>query len=337
MTRVRCVALLCVLLAAASGLGGAAATTTLRMSLPPVLEALPIAFAEAWGMFDEQGLSVDLVGITDNQERSTALVTGNLDGVMSDVTSAMLDFLTSRAVVVVASATSTPQTGALGLGLVSHSGFGPTDVAGLLATSQIVGVTYRTDEEYILDQFFSAHGAPRAWMSRYTYFGDILQLAVWFGAKTLPVAVLPEPYYSYIAAILPPSGVPMQLTVLSDLSEFAAPPRVLLFRKAFLDQHPDDVATFLRVYDAAVERLNATPRDEIINVGLDVVIGLFFQGADKTLIQQQTLDAMSIPRFERPGPLSEEVFDSVTEWMADKGYLNEALMFGQITDFRFLP
>jgi NitT/TauT family transport system substrate-binding protein len=335
MTRVRCVALLCVLLAAGSGLGGAAAT--LRMSLPPVLEALPIAFAEAWGMFDEQGLSVDLVGITDNQERSTALVTGNLDGVMSDVTSAMLDFLTSRAVVVVASATSTPQTGALGLGLVSHSGFGPTDVAGLLATSQIVGVTYRTDEEYILDQFFSANGAPRAWMSRYTYFGDTLQLAIWFGAKTLPVAVLPEPYYSYIAAILPPSGVPMQLTVLSDLSEFAAPPRVLLFRKAFLNQRPDDVATFLRVYDAAVERLNATPRDEIINVGLDVVIGLFFQGADKTLIQQQTLDAMSIPRFERPGPLSEEVFDSVTEWMADKGYLNEALMFGQLTDFRFLP
>jgi ABC-type nitrate/sulfonate/bicarbonate transport system substrate-binding protein len=307
------------------------------MSLPPVLEALPIAFAEAWGMFDEEGLSVDLVGITDNQERSTALLTGNLDAVMSDVTSAVLDYLTSRSVVVVASAGSTPETGALRLGLVSHAGFGPADVDGLLATSQIVGVTYRTDEEYLLDQFSAANGSPRAWLSRYAYFNDTLQLAVWFGAKTLPVAVLPEPYCSYIAALVLPSGAPMQVIVLSDFSEFAAPPRVILFREEFVDRHPGDVATFLRVYDAAVERMNATPRNEIINAGLDIVIGLFFQGADKTLIQQQTLDAMSIPRFERPVPLSEEVFDSVTKWMSHRGYLNEALTFGQLTDFSLLP
>ena len=129
----------------------------------------------------------------------------------------------------------------------------------------------------------------------------------------------------------------MQLIVLADFSAFSALPRVILFREKFVEQHPDDAATFLRVYDAAVERLNATPRDEIINVGLDVVLGLFFQGADKTLIQQQTLDAMSIPQFEQPVPLSEEVFDSVTEWMMHKGYLNAPPTFGQFTDFTFLP
>jgi len=337
MTRVRRVALLCVLLAAGSGLG-AAATTTLRMSLPPVLEALPIAFAEAWGMFDDQGLSVDLVGITDNDLRSTALLAGELDAVMSDVTTAVLNYTSGASVVVVASAESTPQAGALRLALLSQAGFGPATVDDLLQMANIrVAVTYRTDEEYMLDQFFSANGCPRAWMTRYATFSDVLQVAIWFGAKTLPVAVLPEPYYSYIAAILPPSGVPMQLIVLSDFSAFAAPPRVILFREKFVDQRPDDVATFLRVYDAAVERMNATPRDEIIDVGLDIVIGLFFQGADKTLIQQQTLDAMSIPRFERPVPLSEEVFDSVTEWMVHKSYLNETLTFGQFTDFDLLP
>ena len=56
------------------------------------------------------------------------------------------------------------------------------------------------------------------------------------------------------------------------------------------------------------------------------------------MIQQQTLDAMSIPRFERPGPLSEEVFDSVTEWMAEKGYLDRRpRRSGSSTDFGFLP
>jgi ABC-type nitrate/sulfonate/bicarbonate transport system substrate-binding protein len=335
MSHLRRVALLCVLLVASAV--SATAATTLRISLPPVMEALPIAFAEAWGMFDDAGLSVDVVGITDNQERSTALVTGNLDAVMSDVTSAVLDYCTTRSVVVVAGAASTPQPGTFRLALLSHAGFGPADVDGLLASDQIVGVTYRTDDEYLLDQFFAAHGAPRAWMTRYTYFSDMLQLAVWFGAKTLPVAVLPEPYYSYIAALLPVSGVPMQLIVLSDFSEFDAPPRVILFRQDFVNRHRNDVETFLRVVDAAAERLNATPRDEIINVGLDVVLGLFFQGADRTLIQQQTLDAMSIPMFECPAPVSDEVFDAVTDWMAHKGYLNVDVTFQEFARFDLLP
>jgi ABC-type nitrate/sulfonate/bicarbonate transport system substrate-binding protein len=335
MSTLRRVVLVFVLLAA--GAVAATAATTLRISLPPVLEALPIAFAEAWGMFDAEDLSVDVVGISDNQERSTALVTGNLDAVMSDVTSAVLDYCMNRTVVVVAGAGSIPQPNTLRLALLSHVGFGPADVDGLLASNQLVGVTYRTDDEYLLDQFFAAHGQSRAWMTRYTYFSDMVQLAVWFGAKTLPVSILPEPYYSYISTLLPVSGVPMQLVVLSDFSECIAPPRVILFREDFVARHRDAVATFLRVYDAAVERMNVTPRDEIINVGLDVVIGLFFQGANKSLIQQQTLDAMSIPTFDRPAALPQEVFGSVTDWMKDKGYLNEDLALEEFARFDLLP
>lgn len=336
MPDMRRVILLCTLaVVAASGVGATA--TALRISLPPVLEALPIAFADAWGMFHDAGLDVDVVGITDNQERSTALLTGNLDAVMSDVTSAVLDYSMNRSVVVTAAAGSTPQPGTLRLALLSHVGFGPSDVEGLLARDQLVGVTYRTDEEYLLDQFFAANGAPRAWMSRYTYFSDMLQLAVWFGAKTLPVSILPEPYYAYISTLIPANGAPANLAVLSDFSEFVAPPRVLLFRQDYIDKHCDDVATFLRIYTDAVERMNATPRDEIINVGLDVVLALFFQGANKALIQQQTLDAMSIPVFEPPAPLPQELFGSLLGWMEDKGYLNQPVSLEEFTRFDLLP
>jgi len=65
--------------------------TDLRISLPPVYEALPIAFAQEWGLFADQGIAVEIVGITDDQERSTALMTGNLDAVMEDMTRAILD------------------------------------------------------------------------------------------------------------------------------------------------------------------------------------------------------------------------------------------------------
>ncbi len=316
---------------------GAMAATPLRISLPPVLEALPIAFAEAWGMFDAEGLSVDVVGITDNQERSTALLTDNLDAVMSDVTSAVLDYCTNHSTTVVAGVGSLPQSGALRVALVSHVGFGPSDVDGLLAGEGLIGVTYRTDEEYLLDQFFAECGQPQAWIDRYTYFSDMLQLAVWFGAKTLPTSVLPEPYYSYIATLLPVSGVPARLAVVTDFSEFPTPPRVLLFRDGFVNKRSDDVATFLRVVDAAVERMNSTSRDEIVTVGLDVVVGLFFQGADRSLIQQQTIDAISIPVFERPAALTSEVFGSITGWMEEKGYLREDVTLEEFARFDLLP
>ncbi|MEW5827087.1 MAG: ABC transporter substrate-binding protein [Candidatus Bipolaricaulota bacterium] len=319
------------------GSAACAAAPALRISLPPVLESLPIAFAEAWGMFDAEGLTVDLIGISDNQERSTALLTGSLDAVLSDVTSAFLDHSAGRGVAVVAGLASTPQSNSMRLALVSHQGFGPSNLEDLLSGNQIVGVTYRTDDEYLLDAFFSTHGAPRAWITRYTYFGDMLQLATWFGAKTLPAAVLPEPYYSYIRVFVPVGGSAPKLVVLSDFTFVDAPPRVLLFRKEALQDRGADVATFLRVVAAAVERLNASSRDEIVGVGLDVVLGLFFQGANRATIQQATIDAISIPSFGPPEALCEKIYTDVGSWMKGKGYLSSVPRFEEFVDARFLP
>ncbi len=339
MSTLRRVVLVFVLLAASAV--GAAAATTLRISLPPVLEALPIALAEAWGMFDAEGLSVVVEGFGESQDRSTALLTDNLDAIMSDVTSAILADAPSLSLVTVAAAGSTPQPEAHRVVLASYAGFGPSDMESLLGSSDRVGVIEKSDEEYLLDQFFAAHGQPRAWQIRYWYPLSLNQLAGYLSWQSGPPrsGVLPEPYYSYISAFIQPSGVQAQMVVLTDFSDLVVLPRVLVFRKDFVNKHRAEVAAFLRVYAAAVERMNVTPRDEIINVGLDAVISLFFPGADKTTVQPQTLDAMSIPVFERPAPLPEEIFDSVTEWMHHRGYLDDAAApsFVEFGDFTLLP
>lgn len=336
MSHARRVVLLCTLLAVV-WVPGAAAATTLRISLPPVFEALPIAFAEAWGMFDAEGLSVDVVGITESDARMNAFCTGSLDAMMSDVTSGVVASAKSRSAVVVASAESIPQTGSFRLALVSYAEFGPADTDALLASSDRVYAMLQTDDEYLLDQFFAAHDAPRAWISRYSDALSYINLSTWLSLRMVPMGVLPEPYYSYVTTFVQPSGVSAPLFVVSDLSEFVLPPRVVLFHEEFIRKHPDDVATFLRVYDAAVERINATPRDELIGTGVDAVVSLFFPGADTTTIQLQTLDAMSIPVFESPEPLSEEVFDSVIAWMGERGYVSQPPSFESWTDFSLLP
>jgi len=316
---------------------GAASAVTLRMSLPPVFEALPIAFAEAWGLFDAEGISVELVGITDNQERSTALLTGNLDAVMGDVSRSLLDYSSGHDVVITGCATSTPQTDSVPLGLLSHVGFGAESLAVLLSTNEKIGVSYRTDDEYMLDQLLMANGITKGWSMKYMYFNDSLQLAVWFAAQTVPVAVMREPYISYIATYHPPNGLPPNLVWLSDFSGIDPLPSAIVFRKAFVKSNPTAVEAFYRAYAAAVERINATPRDELVEVGLDVVVGLFFQGANVTGVPQEALDAIAIPHFEAPTPLSEDTFAKVLSWMQKKGYLYDRLEYSAVVDNGLLP
>jgi ABC-type nitrate/sulfonate/bicarbonate transport system substrate-binding protein len=317
--------------------GGTASAVTLRMSLPPVFEALPIAFAEAWGLFDAEGISVELVGITDNQERSTALLTGNLDAVMGDVSRSLLDCSSGRDLVITGSAASTPQTDSVLLGLLSHVGFGAETLDALLSTNGKIGISYRTDDEYMLDQLLMANGIAKGWSLRYMYFNDALQLAVWFAAQTVPVAVMREPYISYIATYHPPNGSPPNLTWLSTFSGIVPLPSVVVFRKAFVKTNAAAVEAFYRAYAVAVERINAMPRDELVEVGLDVVLGLFFQGANVTGVPQEALDAISIPHFEAPAPLTEETFSNVLSWMQKKGYVIDRLEYGAVVDNGFLP
>ena len=107
----------------------------------------------------------------------------------------------------------------------------------------------------------------------------------------------------------PPTGVLAR--VASDRLTRAGP---------LIDAHPDAVDAFYTAYQEAVDRVNATPRDELIETGLDVVLPLFFTGADPSLIGQDVLDALPIPTFEQPRDLPEDLFDTVLSWMEDHGY-----------------
>jgi hypothetical protein len=83
--------------------------------------------------------------------------------------------------------------------------------------------------------------------------------------------------------------------------------------------------------------MNAASREEIVGVGLDVVLGLFFQGANRTLIQQPTIDAISIPLFGVPQALDAEVLAAVGAWMKSKGYAASVPSYEEFVDNRYLP
>jgi NitT/TauT family transport system substrate-binding protein len=337
MRRVYRITLLCLL--ALCPLGGAETLPTLRFSLPPVYESLPVAFAHAWGLFTEHGVNVELVGFTDLDERSAALHTGHLDGLMSDVTHAILNASTGMDLVITATARSQPQTGSMALGLLSPASYRIDTLPQLLSSSHLIGVLRRSDHEYMLDQLvLGSTSADLPVNAQNSAFTDMLQLATMVGAQWLASAVLPEPYISYLTTYAPPGREPVRLVPLAEFEDHEIPPTVVVFRASFVAAHPDAVIAFHKAYNEAVLRLNGSPREEIIDTGLDVAVSLFFQAANVDLIGQDVLDAIPIPRFGRLGDLDPEQFEAISQWMSRKKYLYGALpAYGDFFDGRFLP
>lgn len=336
MRRVQTIALLCALLVPALAL--AETFPKLRFSLPPVYEALPVAFADAWGLFAEHGLEIELLGFSDLDERSAALHTGYLDGLMSEVTHALLNASTGLDLVITAAASSQPQTGSLALALVSPASYRVTDLQQLLASNHPVGVLRRSDHEYMLDRLIqtAAPGAKTA--TKISAFSDMLQLATMVGAQWLSSAVLPEPYIAYLTAYAPPGRASVDLVLLSDFGGIPLPPTVVVFRRSFIEAHPDAVRAFHTAYNEAVRRLNAGAREEIIDTGLDVAVSLFFEAANVDLIGQDVLDAIPIPVFSPLGSLEESMYVDISRWMEEKRYLYGKLpSYEDFFDGRLLP
>ena len=336
MRRVRFFVLFCYLIISMAVAGET--LPTLRFSLPPVLEALPIAFADAWGLFDAHGVDVELVGMTDNHQRSIAFSANELDGTFVDITRAIYDATTGSDVLITSTASLRPQTDSISLALLSPAThFGYETLEALIDSEQAISTIFRSDYEYVLDLYLQETLGMDARSVRTTYWNDTLQMAIWFGAQTIPSAMLPEPYISYISTYHPPDGQPLALNVLVDLSALGPLPTALVFQSSYVEENPAAVEAFYAAYTEAIERINDTPRDVLIDEGIDIALGLFFLGADRTTISQEVIDALDIPYYELPATLTQELYNSVGQWMLGKAYVYTLPEYDDMVDFQFVP
>jgi ABC-type nitrate/sulfonate/bicarbonate transport system substrate-binding protein len=126
------------------------------------------------------------------------------------------------------------------------------------------------------------------------------------------------------------------MVMLDDFGAWDILPSVVLFQRRVVEERPEAVAAFHAAVDEAIERLNATGRPDLIASGLDVVVGLFFQAADTSLIGQDVLDAISVPVYLPMKSLPAEQYDGVVEWMKRKGYVLDPPVYNDFVDFQFL-
>lgn len=339
MIRLRTVLVLLVSVCVFGLLGqGADTQNTLRFSLPPIMGSLPIALGHSWGLFKDAGLDMQLVALSDNQARSLALMAGSIDGMVCDVTTALLLY-TSGTQVVITSTAYQPQSGSLSI--LSPSYFRIDSLKDLLArtekgnTLKSIALTQMSDLEYETDSLLSRLGYTVDPAKDYSYWHDMLQLATFLSLGSVYAAVLPEPYITYISEY-PSMNPNAKLVHLSDFQGMPLLPSVIIFRRSVVEKSPDLVARFYTAYRAAIDRINSLTREELVAEGTDQALALFFPGLTKENVPEGIMDHFVIPHFNSPQMLPKTQFEDVLSWAQAKRYTWKQPTYEEMTTDRFL-
>ncbi len=298
-----------------------------RVSLPPLLGALPVAVAQRLALFAAQGLEVQLVPLPSQRDRILAFQAGQIDAMVTDLTSALLLLSSQPKEAAIAAALYVPPQDGTHLALITPANFSRIHSLGeLIAAAQSrriqIAVPRQSDLEFMMDELFRQNGVSFP-VELYVGQDNLLLNATWvlFGMTT--AAVLPQPYVDYLLHY-EFEGKPT-LLVLADFAGLPIPPDVLVVRRSL---STETVEKFLAAVGEAVARIREMTREELVALAMPLAIELFFPGVNLEAADPESrarieaaVDALRMPSFTEPAPLDPGIFAAVANWAKGKGYL----------------
>ena len=277
----------------------------LRIGILPAESAIPIILAKEQGYFEELGLIVEISSFTAPTDRNVAVQAQELDGTISDVMTEAtfkkngIDMTITSDILEDFKVLASPNSG-----ITQMSQLGGKTVT--LVPNFIL--------EYIMDEFAKEED--------FTY--EIVEIPS-FSARSeallndqVDAAVYTEPQ----ASLLAQQGA----IVLGSSKAQGIKGGTLQFMDNVLSERPQDVTAFYLAYNKAIDYMNEHKATEYG----DILTNYQFPEAMSTYLDNQTED------YPYAQPVAEEQFSSIITWTKDKGQIDEAYTYDQLTDFSFL-
>ncbi len=293
------------LLAALASLSGCAkeAQEPLRFGLLPDSDSLPFLVAKAEGLFEAQGLSVELVQFTSPVERDAAFQAGAVDGVISDLIAAALAAQGGFDVRVTSVTDGR-------YGIVSAPG-SSAELAAL--KGKAVGLSSNTIIQYLVDTAIARAGM--AW-------GDIERMAV----PKIPVrmellvggqvaaAGLPEPF---LTVARQRGGA-----LIASCEDYELDAAIVLFDKKALDAKAGAIIKLYKAYWQAAQNINGNPdayRDFLVK---------------EAKFPAEIRDAYVFVTYRKPALPALGNVEAALAWMRGNGLLTAAIEAKALLDDR---
>ena len=286
----------------------------IKFAVLPILDLLPMYVAQQEGLFEKHNLDVELVPVSSGPERDQLIAANQIDGMINEVLTTILNNRTSKNVVIVRFARVATSDTPL-FSIVASAQSGITSVDQLKGVK--IGISEGTVIAYLTDRMLQMEGFTP---------DEIVTIAVpkipdrvtLISNGELDAGTIPEP----VASLLALQGATV---VLADNKYPKHSYSTIAFRNAYVESDPEAVKAFLAAIEEAVEMINEDPAKW-----------------ETTLVENNILPAplqgkFQVPRFATAGVPSIEQYADVLAWAQENDLITEDVPYEQCISADYLP
>lgn len=286
---------------------------TLRMGLLPILDVLPFFIAQEEGHFERAGITVELVPVSSALERDQLMQAGDIDGMLNDLISTGIFNQAGTQIQIVSLArTAYPDFPQFRILAAPGSDIAaPEDLVGVP-----IGISENSVIEYTTDRLLEAEGVTAEDIATESVpsIPNRFQLLM---EGQLEAANLPDP----LAQGAVEAGA---ILVVDDTAHPEFGLSVLSFSTNAINDKQPAVERFLLAWNLAASDLNQDP---------EAYRALLLENI---ALPESIQDTYVIPEFPLNQVPTEEQWNDVANWLADKELVTEALPYEESVTEDFL-
>ena len=274
-------------------------------SLPRIFDLIAYV-AQRDGVFEQHGVKVEIVPFRSTVEMNTALLTGDLDGIIQDVFEAV-NLNKGEKTSKIVGRSVMPRM----FEVVAAVESGINNVADL--KNREIAIATSTIMDYALDQLLLANGLDT---------DDVVKVNI----PVMPLRLEALNQGKVAAAILTPplsdfAVVKGGRVITNDMEEPFAGPGLIFSLKA-LENKSDSISRCVQAWQQTVELINSNPKkyQDVLN--------------EVALVPEViNLEVPNFPKLELPAEAS---IDSVVSWFIDKRLMNKPVNYREVVETKYL-
>lgn len=280
---------------------------TITFGVMPDVESIPFIIAEKNGFFAKAGVNVEIEHFTSAKDRDSALQSGKLDGVITDVLAVV--FANEGGIDLKMIAKSEGN-----ILLMAGKDSGIKNVNDLKGRS--VGLSTNTIMEYTVDQMLASAGMQASDINKIAIPPLPTRLEMLQGGK-IDAAILPEP----LAGLAIRDGA----LTLSSTDELKNKAGAIAFTGKCLKENPEEIKAIFAAYNEAADDLQKQP---LGNYADYIIQEQGFPPAIK--------DSLTLPKYEHASAPDAKIVDNVVSWMRSKNLIKNSFTYKDLTAEGFL-
>lgn len=280
---------------------------TITIGVMPDVESIPFIIADKNGYFKQEGVQVKIEHFKSAKDRDSALQSGKLDGVITDVLAVVF-----------------ANEGGINLRMISRNDGNIELMGGKNADinsmrdlkGKSVGLSTNTIMEYTVDKMLEAAQLKSEDINKVAIPQLPTRLEMLQGGK-IDAAILPEP----LSGLAVKNGA----KVLNDTDQLANKAGVIAFTSKSLQESPEKIKAVFRAYNDAADYLNQEPVSSYIDF---VIEAQGFPAAIK--------DTIKMPQYKKAEAPDEKIFSDVVQWMKAKNLIKGSYKYKDLVDENIL-